>query len=86
MTALRSPNVSGSEFSEAFGRPFDIHLAVQALVSEATDAAIPIHPAAVVRRFIADHPENNQTPAELAEAVVQAAAKAGVPLLVSSID
>jgi hypothetical protein len=70
-----------TRFGAEFVQAFEVHRAISEVVSECADGSGLIDPAEVVRRLLAEHPADiPMTPAELAEAVVRAAADAGVRL------
>ncbi len=67
-----------SEFTAEFQRSLDIYKAIEAVVARAANGSGLIDASEVVRHLTAEHPGITMTEAELAEAVVQAAAHAGV--------
>jgi hypothetical protein len=69
-----------SDFAAEFQRSLDIYQAIEAVVSRAASGSGLIDATEVVRHLMAEHPGITMTEAELAEAVVQAAAHAGVRL------
>ena len=69
-----------SDFAAEFQRSLDIYQAIEAVVSRAASGSGLIDATEVVRHLMAEHPGITMSEAELAEAVVQAAAHAGVRL------
>ena len=67
-----------SEFTAEFQRSLDIYQAIEAVVARAANGSGLIDATEVVRHLKDGHPGITMTEAELAEAVVQAAAHAGV--------
>jgi hypothetical protein len=68
-----------TRFGAEFAQAFEVHRAISEVVSESAEGSGLIDAAEVVRRLLAEHPADiTLTPAELAEAVVRAAADAGV--------
>lgn len=68
-----------TRFGAEFAQAFEVHRAISEAVSERAEGSGLIDAAEVVRRLLAEHPADiTLTPAGLAEAVVRAAADAGV--------
>jgi hypothetical protein len=67
-----------AQFATQFRTSFQIHEAINAAVSQSSSGSLD--PAEIVRHLLTQHPDPELSPAELAEAVAQAAAAAGVRL------
>jgi hypothetical protein len=67
-----------SDFAAEFQRSLDIYQAIEAVVARAANGSGVIDATEVVRHLKDEHPGITMTEAELADAVVQAAAHAGV--------
>jgi hypothetical protein len=76
--AIRERVVSSTQSASPFGRVYRLHETIQSIISTAAVEGRPISPANVVPTLSRAYPESN--PAELAEAVMQAATEAGVTL------
>ena len=67
-----------SDFTAEFQRSLDIYQAIETVIARAANGSGVIDATEVVRHLTAEHPGITMTEAELSEAVVQAAAHAGV--------
>jgi hypothetical protein len=72
--------LAAPDFSESFQQSFDIQQVLSAALSGRNDGSSVVEVGDVVRRLRASYPEADMTPAQMAEAIVRAAADAGLQI------